>query len=407
MPKVRPSQPTLLSCNWVSPAAIRAISRGLRTDSGVEKQDRQRTLHTSIGIAAGLLLAQFVVAAWSRVQPFAIVVLAGLFVAIAMEPAVSALNRRGVRRGLAAWFILFSTIACLAGMVGAVGAVVLAQGADLLDNLPTLAQEVQDRLLAWGVEVDLVRLVEDEHKVGEMLSTLRSNAMSASSGTVIAISKLLAVAFVAFWVSAEGHIIRAGLAALVHPSRRPRIEQIWDIAVERTSGYLTSKVIIGSIGAAVCAVGFSFAGAEYGIALGIWAGVVSAVIPLVGTYLGIGLPILVTLGASPSRALVVLAIFLSFQQVKNLFIGPRVMRHAVRVHPLVGFSAVVIGAALAGGVGALLSIPIVATAQGIITALQAPGPQAQKPPTDQVQIDDNMERMDTPPTAQPEEPTEG
>ena len=341
----------------------------------MENQERRRTVHTALAITSGLLLAQFVVAAWAKVQPFAIVVIAGLFVAIAMEPAVASLHRRGVRRGLAAWFILFASISSLIGMVTAVGAVVLSQGADLIDNLPALALDVQERLLAWGVEVNLVDIVQDKNKVGEVLATLRSNALSMSSDTALGISKLLAVAFVAFWISAEGHLIRAGIASLVHPSRRPRIAQIWDIAVERTSGYLTSKVIIGSIGAAVCAVGFSIAGAEYGIALGIWAGVVSAVVPLVGSYLGIGVPILVTLGESPTRALVVLAVFLSFQQVKNMYIGPRVLRHAVRVHPLVGFSAVVIGAALAGGVGALLSIPLVATAQGIITALQVPGPQ--------------------------------
>lgn len=325
-----------------------------------------------LAIAGGLVLAQLVVAAWAQIQPFAILVLAGLFVAIAMEPAVGALHRRGVRRGLAAWFILFSSLSALLGMVAAVGAVVLSQGASLIESLPDLAKEVQDRLTSWGIEVDLVSIVQDENRVGQVLDSVRADVVNISTETALAISKLLAVAFVAFWISAEGHLIRAGIAALVPPHRRARIEQVWDIAVERTGGYLTSKVIIASIGATVCAIGFTLAGCPFGIALGVWAGVVSAVVPLVGSYLGIGLPVLVSLGTSPMRAVAVLAIFLGFQQVKNLFIGPRVMRSAAKVHPLAGFSAVIIGAALAGGVGALLSIPLVATAQGLIQAVHSP-----------------------------------
>ncbi len=337
---------------------------------------RPKNVALALAIAGGILLAHLVTAAWAQVQSFAIIVLAGVFVGLAMEPAVSFMHRRGVRRGLAAWTLLFASFCVLAALAATVGAVGAAQGRELLDRLPSLARGLQDRLGSWGIEADLVKLAEDRQNLEMLSETIQSRALEMSASAASTVSRLLAVAFVAFWVSCEGALLRRGISRLVPASRRPRIEQVWDIAVERTGGYLNSRVILASIASVVYSIGFWFAGSEYAIPLGVWAGVVSSIVPLVGSWLGGGLPVLIAVVDDPVRAIWILAIILSYQQVKNLFIGPRVMRHAVKIHPLLGFSSVIVGAALAGGTGALLAIPIVATAQGFITALQEPSDPA-------------------------------
>jgi predicted PurR-regulated permease PerM len=341
----------------------------------VESQNnRPKNLMLALSIAGGILLAHLVTAAWAQVQAFVVIVVAGVFAGLAMEPAVAAMHRRGVRRGLAAWGILFLTFSTLAGLAATVGAVGVSQVSDLLDRLPELAAQLQQRLAGWNVQVDLVAMVNDRQMLSDLTTQLKDKAVDVSTGAPVVVSKLLAVAFVAFWVSCEGAIIRSAIARLVPVQRRARVEQVWDIAVERTGGYLNSRVTLGFIASAVFSVGFTVVGSEYAIPLALWAGIVSTIVPLVGSYLGIGLPILIALGSDPMRAVWVLLVFLGYQQVKNLFIGPRVMRRAVKLHPLVGFSAVVTGAALAGGVGALLAIPIVATGQGIISAMREPMP---------------------------------
>jgi predicted PurR-regulated permease PerM len=351
-----------------------------RTYLYVEAPDsRTKHLATALAIAGGIVMAHLVTAAWAQVQSFAIIVLAGVFVGLAMEPAVSALHRRGVRRGLAAWLMLFLSFCLLAGLAATVGAVGAAQGRELIDRLPHLARGLQDRLGSWGIDVDLVSVAKDRNNLERISDEIQSRALEASASAASVVSRLLAVAFVAFWVSCEGVLLRRGIARLVPASRRSRVEQVWEIAVERTGGYLNSRVILATIASAVCSVGFWFAGSEYAIPLGVWAGVVSSIVPLVGSYLGAGLPVLIAVVDDPVRALWVLGVFLAYQQVKNLFIGPRVMRHAVKIHPLLGFSSVIVGAALAGGTGALLAIPIVATAQGFITALQEPEEGDERP----------------------------
>jgi predicted PurR-regulated permease PerM len=334
----------------------------------------------ALAIAGGLVIARVATAAWAQVQSYAVIVLAGVFVGLAMEPAVSAMHRRGVRRGLAAWFILFASFCVLAGLAATVGAVGVSQVSDLIDHLPELAREVQTRIAGWGVQVDLVQFVEKRQALSTISQQVKDRALAISTEAAVSVSRLLAVAFVAFWVSCEGEIIRRWIASMVPTGKRPRVEQVWDIAVERTGGYLNSRVILGLIASGAYSVGFTLVGSEYAIPLGVWAGVVSTIIPLVGSYLGGGLPVLIALGGDPLRAVWVLLVFLGYQQVKNLFIGPRVTRRAVKLHPLVGFSAVIMGAALAGAAGALLAIPVVATAQGVITALREPAPEPDSKP---------------------------
>jgi predicted PurR-regulated permease PerM len=329
----------------------------------------------ALAIAGGLVIARVATAAWAQVQSYAVIVLAGVFVGLAMEPAVSAMHRRGVRRGLAAWFILFASFCVLAGLAATVGAVGVSQVSDLIDHLPELAREVQTRIARWGIQVDLVQFVEKRQALSTISQQVKDRALAISTEAAVSVSRLLAVAFVAFWVSCEGEIIRRWIASMVPTGKRPRVEQVWDIAVERTGGYLNSRVILGLIASGAYSVGFTLVGSEYAIPLGVWAGVVSTIIPLVGSYLGGGLPVLIALGGDPLRAVWVLLVFLGYQQVKNLFIGPRVTRRAVKLHPLAGFSAVIMGAALAGAAGALLAIPVVATAQGVITALREPAPE--------------------------------
>jgi len=341
-------------------------------DSVDMPDSRSKALLMTLAIAGGLVLAHVVTAAWAQVQAYALIVVAGVFVGLAMEPAVSAMHGRGMRRGLAAWILLASSFCVLIGLAATIGAVGVAQGTALLDRLPELAQEIQTRLATWGVEVDIVGLIDRREAIALISEQAQSRVLQISTEAALILSRLLAVAFVAFWVACEGELLRNWIAKLVSPSRRPRVEQVWDIAVERTGRYLNSRVILGSIASLAYSVGFSIAGSEYAIPLGVWAGVVSTIIPLVGSWLGGGLPVMVALGADPVRAFWILLVFLAYQQIKNLFIGPRVMRRAVKLHPLAGFSAVIVGAALAGATGALLAIPIVASAQGIIAALGEP-----------------------------------
>jgi predicted PurR-regulated permease PerM len=100
----------------------------------------------------------------------------------------------------------------------------------------------------------------------------------------------------------------------------------------------------------------------------LFTGLTSQFIPSVGTYIGIALPILVAVAHQPLDAVWVIVGATVYQQVENLFIGPRLGRATMNIHPAVALGSVFVGAALLGATGALISVPVAAA---IISVAQA------------------------------------
>jgi predicted PurR-regulated permease PerM len=59
----------------------------------------------------------------------------------------------------------------------------------------------------------------------------------------------------------------------------------------------------------------------------------------------------------------VVAFIAAYQQVENYLLAPRITARTMSLHPAVAFGSVIAGAALLGGVGALLALPVSATLQ--------------------------------------------
>jgi len=103
------------------------------------------------------------------------------------------------------------------------------------------------------------------------------------------------------------------------------------------------------------------------VALGIWVGLVSQFLPVIGTYLAGVLPVLVALLDDPIRALWVLIVIVIYQQIENYLFAPRITARTLELHPAVAFSAAIAGAAMLGPVGAVLALPACATVQGFLS----------------------------------------
>ncbi len=108
-------------------------------------------------------------------------------------------------------------------------------------------------------------------------------------------------------------------------------------------------------------------GVPYGLALGLWVGIVSQFIPTVGTYIAMVLPVIVALAQDPVTALWVLLFLVLYQQFENYVLGPRITKRTMEVHPAVAIGTVFAGGLLLGGVGAVLALPTAAVVQALIS----------------------------------------
>ena len=117
--------------------------------------------------------------------------------------------------------------------------------------------------------------------------------------------------------------------------------------------------------------GVDTAAAGSAIALGLWVGLVSQFIPVIGTYIAGVVPALIAVGVDPRKALFVVIAVLIYQQIENYVLQPRVTAQTLDMHPAVAFAAVLAGTATFGVTGALLALPFLATVQSFISAYVA------------------------------------
>jgi predicted PurR-regulated permease PerM len=154
----------------------------------------------------------------------------------------------------------------------------------------------------------------------------------------------------------------------VLPAERQReVLRVWDIAIDKTGGYFYSRALLAGFAAAAGWAAFSIIGVPFALALALWLGVFSQFVPVVGTYIGGVLPLLIALLESPAKAIAVLVYVVLYQQVENYLLAPRVTLHTMSLHPAVSFAAAIAGATLLGIPGALMALPIAATVQAFVS----------------------------------------
>jgi predicted PurR-regulated permease PerM len=141
---------------------------------------------------------------------------------------------------------------------------------------------------------------------------------------------------------------------------------VWTISVEKTGGYVVSKLVLASLSAVFHVTFFWFIDVPFWLPLGIFAGIVGQFIPTIGTYIGVALPALFALLDKPINALWIAIFATVYQQIENYVFTPRISRRTMDVHPAVALGSVIAGAALFGPVGALIGIPLAAAALSII-----------------------------------------
>jgi predicted PurR-regulated permease PerM len=109
-------------------------------------------------------------------------------------------------------------------------------------------------------------------------------------------------------------------------------------------------------------------GVPYALPLAIISGLIAEFIPIVGTYLGGALPLVVALAEQgPTATIVVLIEIVIYQQVENYYLSPRIAAKTIELNPGVAFGAAMAGAAFGGFVGAFFALPIAATIQTFLS----------------------------------------
>jgi predicted PurR-regulated permease PerM len=192
-------------------------------------------------------------------------------------------------------------------------------------------------------------------------------AVSVAKGIVNAIVAIVTIAFLTFFMLLEGPNWLERFYSLMPEEHRPRLERIAGRIYRTIGGYVTGNLFISLIAGTVTTIVLYALGVPYGVVLGILVAVLDLV-PLAGATLA---AILVSTVAFVTtdlvKALIVIAFFIVYQQVENHVLQPLVYSRTVQLSPLAILISVLVGAELAGILGALAAIPTAGTIQVLIS----------------------------------------
>ncbi|MFE2736377.1 AI-2E family transporter [Streptomyces sp. NPDC059349] len=325
-------------------------------------------------VLALALIACFQLGSWAfhQLTGLLINVLIAFFLALAVEPAVSWMAGRGMRRGMATGVVFLGVMVAGAGFVVLLSSMLAGQIVSMVEDFP----EYLDSVINWinqTFHTDLSRVaVQDSLLHSDWLQKYVQNSASGVldvSGQVLGgLFRLLTILLFSFYFAADGPRLRRALCSVLPPAKQAEVLRAWEIAVDKTGGYLYSRGLMALISGIAHYILLEALGVPYAPVLAVWVGLVSQFIPTIGTYLAGALPMLIAFTVDPWYALWVLIFVVVYQQFENYVLQPKLTAKTVDIHPAVAFGSVIAGTALLGAVGALIAIPAVATLQAFLGA---------------------------------------
>lgn len=297
--------------------------------------------------------------------PVLVLLLAAMLLAFLLEPLVARLESAGVARSLAVLSVYALLLALVFGLGGLFLVPLANQIRGLALNLPADVSQLRHFLLRW--DVFLAR-----HHIPLQLESLQHEGLSYAQRTgrqllgstldiVLIVSHIVidfvAVIVISLYLLIDGPRLRHNILRLIPEGPRHQV-LFFEAAVHTVvGGYVRGQLLLSLTIGLMAAGGTWLIGVPYPLVLGLAAGFFELV-PMLGPILGALPAIILAALHSWQLAGVTVCLYIVIQQLEAHVIAPRIIGHAVGIHPIVAILAVLLGAELDGAFGALVAVPI-------------------------------------------------
>jgi predicted PurR-regulated permease PerM len=294
--------------------------------------------------------------------------IASLFLSFALEPAVNWLVARGWRRGTATALVLSGLLLIGLVTIAAMVPLVIDQVAELVQRAPDFLRQASAATDRWfGIQLEGEDVRDFIRNAQTDVQQLAANVASIGAFILGLIFQILTIGLFTFYLVADGPRFRRAVCSVLTPRRQREVLEAWDVAIDKTGGYLYSRLLLALINGVATFVVLQLLGVPFAVPLALWQGFVSQFIPVVGTYIAAAVPLLVAVLEDPWAALIFLIFVLVYQQIENYLLAPRITARTMQLHPAVAFGAALAGAAVGGLIGAFMALPAAAVIQATVS----------------------------------------
>src|SRR5216683_1362295 len=307
-----------------------------------------------------------------------VLLLLAMAVAFLVTPLVNVLNKY-LPRLLAALIVYILVLAGLSALCYALVFSLIEQVnyfsthlPGYVQNLPTTYATIQNWLIKQGIpETSINKAISTiEDQANALAVSIATNLVSIVLIVTDVIVNILLVVVLSFYLALDGKRIRNALISIAPKRSMPHV-LLFEDALNRVVGnYIRGQLTLAAIIGILAGVGCYFLGlSNFALIIGVLAFLFET-IPMVGPALATIPAVLISL-LLPNpfpRTYAILVYFIAIQLIESNILGPRIVGHAVGLHPVASILALIVGVQLFGPFGALLATPILAAVWVVVAS---------------------------------------
>jgi predicted PurR-regulated permease PerM len=173
------------------------------------------------------------------------------------------------------------------------------------------------------------------------------------------------IAFMTLFMLLEGPAWMERFYAMLPDDSRERWRGVGNRIYRTVGGYVTGNLFISVIAGVSATIALLLLGVPYAVALGLLVAILD-LIPLAGATIAAIIVCSVGFLHTLTAGIILIVFFIVYQQIENHLLQPLVYSRTVRLSPLAILISVLVGAKIAGVVGALAAIPVAGTIQVVL-----------------------------------------
>ncbi|MBL7260047.1 AI-2E family transporter [Actinoplanes sp. LDG1-01] len=339
-------------------------------------------------------------------------VIVAVLLAAMFQPVAAWLRTRGMGRSLSSALVLIAALIVVFGGLGLIVNTFVAQIGTLSTQVGDGVREVQDWLARGPLHISQQQINDyidqAQRSITENRGALTSGALTTATTVGEVGTGFFLTLFTLFFFLRDGDQIWRFLCRLLPRGARVPTARAGHYSWHTLVSYVHATVLVAFVDAIGIGIGLFALGVPLALPLAALV-FLGAFIPVVGATVSGAVAVLVALvTVGPVKALILLGVVIAVQQLEGHVLQPIIMGRAVALHPLAVILAIAAGVVLAGIVGGLIAVPLLAVLNTAVRYLVhhpdgEPTPDRQppgtEPPTEDSTPDDPKPGPDTPPPA--------
>lgn len=310
-------------------------------------------------------------------QAVAVVIVTALLVFL-LHGFVDWCQRKKIPRWGGTTIAFLIIIAVIIGCFWAVIPAMVQQLTSFAQQVPAYLSQIQD----FVTRASSMNTMVDGEGINDLLSqgaaalrnqtgAIASGLASGLVGGLVSVGNVLVITFISlicsFWILLDLPKLQTEIQKLIDPKYKDDVEVVLNAFSTSVYGWAKSTIICAIITGVVSWLCFWVLQIPYSVVLGFLCGILYFV-PYIGPAVACAAVAIIALFVSPLTCILSIVVNVIINNVIGNIVSPKLMKSSVNVYPALILVAILMGGALGGIPGMLLSIPVVGAAQGIFIA---------------------------------------